>query len=143
MQKSNDKKAIRKPQTQERPGLESKMQPIPQAEPLEQSAYRGSASLIDYASTEGAIISFTRSLSQTLVERGIRVNGVAPGPVWTPLIAYGFDKVKAAKLYCDVLMKRAGEPNEVAPCYLLLACIASSYITRQVLHPNGGEIING
>ena len=143
MQKSNDKKAIRKPQTQERPGLESKMQPTPQAEPLEQSAYCGSASLIDYASTKGAIVSFTRSLSQTLVERGIRVNGVAPGPVWTPLIASGFDKEKVAMHGSDVPMKRAGEPNEVAPCYLFLACSDSSYITGQVLHPNGGEIING
>ena len=143
MQKSNDKKAIRKPQTQERPGLKAKMQPTPQAEPLEQSAYRGSASLIDYASTKGAIVSFTRSLFKTLVARGICGSGVTPGPIWTPLIASGFDKVKVAKHGCDVPMKPAGEPNEVAPCYLFLACSDSSYITGQVLHPNGGEIING
>ncbi len=107
------------------------------------TAYRGSGSLIDYASTKGAIVSFTRSLSQALVERGIRVNAVAPGPIWTPLIASSFDKDKVAKHGSDVPMKRAGEPTEVAPSYLFLASSDSSYITGQVLHPNGGEIING
>ncbi|MBK7885713.1 MAG: SDR family oxidoreductase [Chitinophagaceae bacterium] len=107
------------------------------------TAYRGSASLIDYASTKGAIISFTRSLSANLIEKGIRVNAVAPGPIWTPLIAASFDKKKVAKHGSDVPMKRAGEPVEVAPSYLFLASDDSSYITGQVLHPNGGEIVNG
>ena len=107
------------------------------------TAYRGSATLIDYASTKGAIVSFTRSLSSNLVEKGIRVNAVAPGPIWTPLIAASFDKKKVAQHGSDVPMKRAGEPNEVAPSFLFLACSDSSYITGQVLHPNGGEIVNG
>lgn len=107
------------------------------------TAYRGSGHLIDYASTKGAIVSFTRSLAQNLVEKGIRVNGVAPGPIWTPLIASTFDKKAVATFGSDVPMKRAGEPNEVAPCYLFLASEDSSYMTGQVLHPNGGEIVNG
>ena len=107
------------------------------------TAYRGSAPLIDYASTKGAIVSFTRSLSSNLVEKGIRVNAVAPGPIWTPLIAASFDKKKVAQHGSDVPMKRAGEPNEVAPSFLFLASSDSSYITGQVLHPNGGEIVNG
>lgn len=107
------------------------------------TAYRGSASLIDYASTKGAIVSFTRSLAQNLVDRKIRVNGVAPGPIWTPLIASSFEPEKVAKHGSDVPMARAGEPAEVAPSYLFLASNDSSYITGQVLHPNGGEIVNG
>jgi NAD(P)-dependent dehydrogenase (short-subunit alcohol dehydrogenase family) len=107
------------------------------------TAYRGSGSLMDYASTKGAIVSFTRSLSQNVVEKGIRVNAVAPGPIWTPLIASSFDKDKVAQHGSDVPMKRAGEPAEVAPSYLFLASVDSSYITGQVLHPNGGEIVNG
>ncbi len=107
------------------------------------TAYRGSPSLIDYASTKGAIVSFTRSLASNLVKRRIRVNGVAPGPIWTPLIASTFKPEKVAVFGSDVPMERAGEPSEVAPCYLFLACDDSSYITGQVLHPNGGEIING
>jgi NAD(P)-dependent dehydrogenase (short-subunit alcohol dehydrogenase family) len=107
------------------------------------TAYRGSGALIDYASTKGAIVAFTRSLAGNLVEKGIRVNGVAPGPIWTPLIASKFDKKKVAEFGSDVTMKRAGEPNEVAPCFLFLACDDSSYMTGQVLHPNGGEIVNG
>jgi NAD(P)-dependent dehydrogenase (short-subunit alcohol dehydrogenase family) len=107
------------------------------------TAYRGSGELIDYASTKGAIVSFTRSLASNLVEKGIRVNAVAPGPIWTPLIVSSFDPKKVAKHGSDVPMKRAGEPAEVAPSYLFLACSDSSYITGQVLHPNGGEIING
>lgn len=107
------------------------------------TAYRGSAALIDYASTKGAIVSFTRSLSANLVEKGIRVNGVAPGPIWTPLIASTFDKKKVSVFGSDVPMKRAGEPNEVAPCFLFLASEDSAYMTGQVLHPNGGEIVNG
>lgn len=107
------------------------------------TAYRGSGSLIDYASTKGAIVAFTRSLSSNLVKKGIRVNGVAPGPIWTPLIPSSFPAKKAAQHGSDVPMKRAGEPVEIAPSYLFLACDDSSYITGQFLHPNGGEIING
>jgi NAD(P)-dependent dehydrogenase (short-subunit alcohol dehydrogenase family) len=107
------------------------------------TAYRGSATLIDYASTKGAIVSFTRSLAANLVEKGIRVNGVAPGPIWTPLIASSFKPEKVAQHGSDVPMKRAGEPVEIAPSYLFLACSDSSYITGQILHPNGGEIVNG
>jgi len=107
------------------------------------TAYRGSAALIDYAATKGAIVAFTRSLSASLVEKGIRVNAVAPGPIWTPLIASTFDKKKVAEFGTDVPMKRAGETNEVAPSFLFLASNDSTYITGQVLHPNGGEIVNG
>jgi len=107
------------------------------------TAYRGSGSLIDYSATKGAIVTFTRSLAANLVDRGIRVNGVAPGPIWTPLIVGSFDKDKVKTFGSDVPMKRAGEPAEVAPSYLFLASDDASYITGQVLHPNGGEIING
>lgn len=107
------------------------------------TAYRGSPSLIDYASTKGAIVSFTRSLAGNLVKKKIRVNGVAPGPIWTPLIASTFKPDKVAVFGSDVPMERAGEPSEVAPSFLFLACDDSSYITGQFLHPNGGEIING
>jgi NAD(P)-dependent dehydrogenase (short-subunit alcohol dehydrogenase family) len=107
------------------------------------TAYRGSPSLIDYASTKGAIVSFTRSLAGNLVKKKIRVNGVAPGPIWTPLIASTFKPDKVASFGSDVPMERAGEPAEVAPSYLFLACEDSSYITGQFIHPNGGEIING
>ncbi len=106
------------------------------------TAYRGSPHLIDYSATKGAIVSFTRSLSENLISKGIRVNGVAPGPIWTPLIPSSFNKSRVAKHGSDVPMKRAGEPAEVAPCYLFLACEDSSYITGQFLHPNGGEVIN-
>ncbi len=107
------------------------------------TAYRGSPQLINYASTKGAIVSFTRSLASSLVEKEIRVNAVAPGPIWTPLIPASFDGEKAAKHGSDVPMKRAGEPVEVAPSYLFLASRDSAYMTGQVLHPNGGEIVNG
>jgi NAD(P)-dependent dehydrogenase (short-subunit alcohol dehydrogenase family) len=107
------------------------------------TAYRGSAALIDYASTKGAIVGFTRSLATNLVEKGIRVNAVAPGPIWTPLIVSSFDAEKTAVHGSDSPMKRSGEPVEVAPSYLFLASNDySSYITGQVLHPNGGEIVN-
>ena len=107
------------------------------------TAYRGSSALIDYASTKGAIVSFTRSLSANLVGKGIRVNGVAPGPIWTPLIASSFKPEKVAKFGSDSPMHRAGEPLEVATAYLFLASDDSSYYTGQFLHPNGGEIVNG
>jgi NAD(P)-dependent dehydrogenase (short-subunit alcohol dehydrogenase family) len=107
------------------------------------TAYRGSPSLIDYASTKGAIVSFTRSLAGNLVKKKIRVNGVAPGPIWTPLIASTFKPDKVAVFGSDVPMERAGEPSEIAPAFLFLACDDSSYVTGQFIHPNGGEIING
>lgn len=107
------------------------------------TAYRGSPQLIDYASTKGAIVAFTRSLSANLIDKGIRVNAVAPGPIWTPLIASSFDPEKNSEFGSDSPMKRAGMPNEVAPSFLFLASEDSSFISGQVLHPNGGEIING
>jgi NAD(P)-dependent dehydrogenase (short-subunit alcohol dehydrogenase family) len=107
------------------------------------TAYRGSSHLIDYASTKGAIVAFTRSLAQAVVERGIRVNGVAPGPIWTPLIPSTFPEDKVASFGKQVPMKRPGQPNEVAPAALFLACEDASYMTGQVLHPNGGEIVGG
>jgi NAD(P)-dependent dehydrogenase (short-subunit alcohol dehydrogenase family) len=107
------------------------------------TAYRGSGKLIDYASTKGAIVSFTRSLAANLVNKGIRVNGVAPGPIWTPLIASTFKPESVSTFGSDVPMERAGQPAEVAPSYLFLACNDSSYMTGQFLHPNGGEIVNG
>jgi NAD(P)-dependent dehydrogenase (short-subunit alcohol dehydrogenase family) len=106
-------------------------------------AYRGSPALMDYAASKGAIVSFTRSLSANLADKKIRVNAVAPGPVWTPLIVSSFKAVKAAKHGSDSPMKRPGEPVEIAPCYLLLASDDSSFMSGQVLHPNGGEIVNG
>jgi NAD(P)-dependent dehydrogenase (short-subunit alcohol dehydrogenase family) len=107
------------------------------------TAYRGSKSLLDYSSTKGAIVTFTRSLSAQLVKKGIRVNAIAPGPIWTPLIVGSFDEEKVKTFGSDVPMGRAGQPAEVAPCYLFLASQDSSYMTGQVLHPNGGEIVNG
>lgn len=106
------------------------------------TAYRGSKELLDYSSTKGAIVAFTRSLALNLVEKGIRVNGVAPGPIWTPLIPSTFPKKKVETFGSNVPMKRAGEPAEVAPCFVFLASQDSSYMTGQILHPNGGEIIN-
>jgi len=103
------------------------------------TAYRGSGGLLDYASTKGAIVAYTRSLAQNLVEKGIRVNGVAPGPIWTPLIPATFSPDKVKSFGADTPMKRPGQPNEVAPAYLFLACEDASYITGSVLHPNGGD----
>ncbi|RUT05579.1 NAD(P)-dependent oxidoreductase [Dulcicalothrix desertica PCC 7102] len=107
------------------------------------TAYKGNPQLLDYSSTKGAIVAFTRSLSQNLVEKGIRVNGVAPGPIWTPLIPATFPEEKVANFGKQVPMQRAGQPEEVAPSYVFLASDDSSYITGQVLHPNGGAVING
>lgn len=106
------------------------------------TAYRGSSHLLDYASTKGAIVSFTRSLSQQLAPRGIYVNAVAPGPVWTPLIPASGSPAQVAQFGTQVPLGRAGQPEEIAPCYVFLACDDSSYMTGQVLHPNGGEVVN-
>ncbi|PKP88479.1 MAG: NAD(P)-dependent oxidoreductase [Alphaproteobacteria bacterium HGW-Alphaproteobacteria-17] len=106
--------------------------------------YQGSGGLLDYSATKGAITAFTRSLSENLVEKGIRVNAVAPGPIWTPLNPRGGAPAdKVASFGESTPMKRPGEPNEVAPCFLFLACDDSSYMSGQVLHPNGGTIVNG
>jgi NAD(P)-dependent dehydrogenase (short-subunit alcohol dehydrogenase family) len=107
------------------------------------TAYKGSPQLLDYSSTKGAIVAFTRSLSQSLAEKKIRVNAVAPGPIWTPLIPSTFPPHKVEKFGADVPMKRPGQPEEVAPSYVFLASDDSSYISGQVLHPNGGEVVNG
>lgn len=107
------------------------------------TAYRGSPHLLDYASTKGAIVAFTRSLAKALAEKNIRVNGVAPGPIWTPLIPSTFPPDQVAEFGTDVPMKRPGEPMEVAPCYVFLASTDSGYMIGQVLHPNGGEVVNG
>ncbi len=107
------------------------------------TAYRGSPHLLDYSSTKGAIVAFTRSLALNLAKKGIRVNGVAPGPIWTPLIPSTFSPEHVEKFGSDTPLGRAGQPDEVAPSYVFLASDDSSYMTGQVLHPNGGEIING
>lgn len=107
------------------------------------TAYKGSPQLLDYSSTKGAIVAFTRSLSQALVEKGIRVNGVAPGPIWTPLIPSTFPEEKVESFGKQVPMQRAGQPDEVAPSYVFLASSDSSYMTGQILHPNGGSVVNG
>lgn len=106
------------------------------------TAYRGSHHLLDYSSTKGAIVSFTRSLSANLAPKGIRVNGVAPGPIWTPLIPATFSKEHVDEFGTKVPLGRPGEPSEVAPSYVFLASEDASFITGQFLHPNGGEIIN-
>ena len=105
------------------------------------TAYRGQETLVDYASTKGAVVSFTRSLSAHLAEKGIRVNAVAPGPIWTPLIPASFPADKVAEFGKDTPLRRPGQPKEVAPSHLFLACEDSSYMTGQVLHPNGGEMV--
>jgi len=108
------------------------------------TAYKGHGQLIDYSATKGAIVTFTRSLSQNLLGRGIRVNAVAPGPILTPLVAASFPPEKLKEHGKGSPMQRAGQPAEVAPSYLFLACNEdSSYISGQVLHPNGGDIVNG
>jgi NAD(P)-dependent dehydrogenase (short-subunit alcohol dehydrogenase family) len=107
------------------------------------TAYRGSEHLIDYSSTKGAIVSFTRSLGKNLAPKKIRVNGVAPGPVWTPLIVSSFDDEHIKKFGADTPMGRAGQPSEIAPAYVYLACNDSSYMTGQIIHINGGEVVGG
>ena len=107
------------------------------------TAYKGNPQLLDYSSTKGAIVAFTRSLSQGLVEKKIRVNAVAPGPIWTPLIPSTFPEDKVKTFGKQVPMERAGQPEEVAPSYVFLASDDGSYFTGQVLHPNGGSVVNG
>jgi NAD(P)-dependent dehydrogenase (short-subunit alcohol dehydrogenase family) len=107
------------------------------------TAYKGSAHLLDYSSTKGAITAFTRSLSQALADKGIRVNGVAPGPIWTPLIPSTFPAKEVETFGSDVPLGRPGQPEEVAPSFVFLASDDSSYMTGQILHPNGGTVING
>ena len=105
------------------------------------TAYQGNPMLVDYASTKGAIVAFTRSLAKQLVEKKIRVNAVAPGPIWTPLIPATFPAEKVKEFGSDTPMKRPGQPNEVASCHLFLACDDASYLTGQTIHPDGGEFV--
>lgn len=107
------------------------------------TAYKGNPMLIDYSSTKGAITSFTRSLSINLASRGIRVNGVAPGPIWTPLIPSTFSADKVAEFGAETPLGRPGQPAEVAPAYVYLASNDASYVTGQMLHVNGGSVVNG
>ncbi|HTE00666.1 MAG TPA: SDR family oxidoreductase [Mucilaginibacter sp.] len=107
------------------------------------TAYRSSPNLIDYSSTKGAITSFTRSLATNLAKKKIRVNAVAPGPVWTPLIVSTFDTGKIKKFGSETAMERAGQPSELGPAYVFLASEDASFITGQVIHVNGGEVVNG
>ncbi|GGG82555.1 SDR family oxidoreductase [Paenibacillus radicis (ex Gao et al. 2016)] len=107
------------------------------------TAYRGNPTLIDYSATKGAIVSFTRSLSANLAEQGIRVNGVAPGPIWTPFIPSSLDEQSVTTFGADTPMKRAGQPHELAGAYVFLASDDASYVTGQVMHVNGGEVVNG
>ncbi|UZZ13312.1 SDR family oxidoreductase [Ectopseudomonas mendocina] len=107
------------------------------------TAYKGNPMLLDYSSTKGAITSFTRSLAINLAPRGIRVNGVAPGPIWTPLIPSTFSADKVAEFGADTPLGRPGQPSEVAPAYVYLASNDASYMTGQMLHVNGGSVVNG
>jgi NAD(P)-dependent dehydrogenase (short-subunit alcohol dehydrogenase family) len=107
------------------------------------TAYKGSPQLLDYSSTKGAIVAFTRSLSVNLAEKKIRVNAVAPGPIWTPLIPSTFPEEKVESFGKDVPLGRVGQPEEVATCFLFLASDDASYMSGQVLHPNGGTVVNG
>ncbi len=106
------------------------------------TAYEGNPQLLDYSSTKGAISAFTYSLSQSLAKKGIRVNGVAPGPIWTPLIPSTFSAEKVGKFGGNTPMKRPGQPRELAPAYLYLASDDSSYVSGQVIHVNGGTIVH-
>ncbi|AGX03410.1 MULTISPECIES: SDR family oxidoreductase [Bacillus] len=107
------------------------------------TAYAGHPKLIDYSSTKGAIVTFTRSLSTNLADSGIRVNAVAPGPIWTPLIPSTFTEEDVAKFGTDTPLGRAGQPYELAPGFVYLASDDSSYVSGQMLHINGGKVVNG
>ncbi|AST90567.1 SDR family oxidoreductase [Sutcliffiella cohnii] len=107
------------------------------------TAYEGNETLLDYSSTKGAVVTFTRSLAKQLVTKGIRVNGVAPGPIWTPLIPSTFNSEKVKSFGANTPMGRPGQPVELAPSYLLLASDDSSYMTGQMLHVNGGTAVSG
>jgi len=107
------------------------------------TAYEGNPQLIDYSATKGAIVAFTRALAKSMAKKGIRVNAVAPGPIWTPLIPSTFPPDKVEEFGSDTPLGRVGQPDEVAPCFLFLASEDSSYMTGQVLHPNGGRVVNG
>jgi len=107
------------------------------------TAYQGNPELLDYSATKGAIVAFTRALSNQLLHRGIRVNGVAPGPIWTPLIPTSYPPEKTAEHGSKAPMGRPGQPDEVAPCYVFLASEDASYMSGQILHPNGGSVVNG
>jgi len=107
------------------------------------TAYQGNPVLLDYSATKGAIVAFTRALSKQLMQRGIRVNGVAPGPIWTPLIPASYPAEKTAQHGSNAPMGRPGQPDEVAPCYIFLASDDASYMSGQILHPNGGAVVNG
>ncbi|GGC74221.1 NAD(P)-dependent oxidoreductase [Thalassobacillus devorans] len=107
------------------------------------TAYEGNEQLIDYSATKGAITTFTRSLAKSLVSQSIRINGVAPGPIWTPLIPASFDKQQVAEFGSDNPMGRPGQPRELAPAYVYLASDDSSFVTGQMIHVNGGIPVNG
>jgi NAD(P)-dependent dehydrogenase (short-subunit alcohol dehydrogenase family) len=107
------------------------------------TAYKGNPKLLDYSATKGAIVAFTRSLSQALAEKELRVNAVAPGPIWTPLIPASFPPEEVESFGTDTPLGRPGQPEEVAPSYVFLASDDASYMTGQVLHPNGGSVVNG
>ena len=107
------------------------------------TAYLGSPQLLDYSATKGAIVAFTRSLALALAPRGILVNAVAPGPIWTPLIPSTFSADQVAQFGANTPLKRPGQPDEVAPCFVFLASEGASYMSGQVLHPNGGRVVNG
>ena len=107
------------------------------------TAYQGNPALIDYSATKGAIVAFTRAMSNSLASKGIHVNGVAPGPIWTPLIPASFPAEKVEEFGADTPLGRPGEPEEVAPSYLFLATEGAEYMSGQVLHPNGGQVVNG
>jgi NAD(P)-dependent dehydrogenase (short-subunit alcohol dehydrogenase family) len=107
------------------------------------TAYQGNPLLVDYSATKGAIVGFTRAFSQQVIGKGIRVNAVAPGPIWTPLIPATFPPDKVESFGGNTPMGRPGQPEEVAPCYVFLASDDASYIAGQVLHPNGGQVVNG
>jgi NAD(P)-dependent dehydrogenase (short-subunit alcohol dehydrogenase family) len=106
------------------------------------TAYRGKPTLLDYSSTKGAIVAFTRSLHQQVIGEGIRVNAVAPGPVWTPLIPASFSSEEVEQFGKNTPMGRPAQPEEIAPCYVFLASGDASYMAGQVLHPNGGQVVN-